>query len=231
VAGPAGTGTADADAAVPQPPIPRQSLLRFFAIWLALGTQSFGGGPVTLALIRRAAVDTHHWMTEAEFTRDWALVQMAPGVNLLGATVLIGRRAAGGWGVALALAGLLLPSGFLTALISAFYVHFATLAAVHAAVRGIVPATVGLGLLTSVQMARPLLADSRREGAGSLAVSLCLLLGSAAAYALWPRVPMVALLFAAAAIAALSRWASHTRTVSPLEPRDAATEAAEAEAG
>lgn len=187
---------------VSHPPSPG-TILR---VWLRLGVQSFGGGAATLALIRRAVVDEHRWLTDAEFVRAWALCQVAPGINLLGLTVLIGRRLAGGVGVALCLLGLLLPSVAITVLLTACYARFRDLPAVHAAVRGVIPATVGIGLVTAYQMAFPLLAAGRREGHGRLLLGLALLAGSGLVVAAL-HLPVVGVLCAAGAVGALVHWA------------------------
>ena len=181
------------------------SLGRFFLVWLRLGAQSFGGGSVVLALIRRAAVEEYRWLSEAEFLRDWALIQLAPGINLIALTILIGRRVAGAKGIALALIGLLLPSALLTVLLTALYSRFSDRPEARAALRGILPATVGLGLRTAWQLALPVLRDSLRESRASFAVALALLLGSGFAAALWDHVPVVLLLCGAGAAAALFR--------------------------
>src|SRR5579862_3418915 len=125
----------------------QQSPLRFFSIWLSLGMQSFGGGVATFALIREAAVMRYSWVSEEEFTREWAMVLLVPGINLLALTILIGKRARGTTGIFLAMAGLLLPSVVMTALITAAYTHIRDVKQVQAALRGAVPAIVALGLL------------------------------------------------------------------------------------
>ena len=186
-------------------PIDSLSPRRFFAIWLLLGAQSFGGGSASLALIRRAAVDAHGWLTEAEFARDWALVQLAPGINLLALIILIGRRWGGARGIALALGGLLVPSAIATVLMTVVYARFATLPLVQAALRGILPATVGLGLLTAFQIARPLLRQSRVESKLSLGVAVALICACAALAAVWARLPVLFILCGAGAVFALFR--------------------------
>jgi chromate transporter len=194
--------TSDNPSATNTAPVSLWLLLR---IWLALGVQSFGGGTATLFLIRRAAVEQQRWLTSEEFTRDWALCLMAPGINLLCVTILIGRRAAGAPGAVVALAGLLLPSVAITVLMTAIYASAQRLGAVQAALRGVVPATVGLGLLLALGMARPLLAASRREGRPSLLLSCGLLAGSGLAVALW-RLPVVLVLCVAALVGAIAEW-------------------------
>lgn len=174
-------------------------------VWLSLGLQSFGGGAATLALIRQAMVEQRGWLTDAEFVRDWALCQVAPGINLLALTILIGRRLAGVPGIALSLVGLLLPSVAITVVITAIYAHVQDLSLVRSAVRGIIPATVGIGLLTAYNMAQPLLRDSRREGRTATLVASLLLVGGGGAVAL-RHPPVVAVLCVAGALGALFQW-------------------------
>lgn len=172
-------------------------------VWLLLGLQSFGGGATTLMLIRRAVVTQHHWLSEEEFTRDWAICQVAPGINLLGLTILIGWRLAGAIGIFVSLFGLLLPSVTITVLLTATYASIRDLDLAQTALRGIVPATVGLGLLLSFQMGRPLLSVSWREGYGSILVSCGVMLSSGLAVGL-RLMPVIAILCAAGAILAVA---------------------------
>jgi chromate transporter len=132
-----------------QPSAPIWNLFRQF---VAIGLQSFGGGATTLYLMRRVAVEEQRWVSDAEYTAFWGMVQIAPGINLLGQSVLIGHKVAGLRGSLIALAGLLLPSTTLT---------------VHA----IIPATVGIGCVLAYQMLRPVLQASRSEGMRSLVIS------------------------------------------------------------
>ena len=181
------------------------SSFSFFRVWLSLGLQSFGGGAATLALIRRASVEAHGWVTEAEFTRFWSLVQIAPGINLLALTILLGRRTAGARGIGLALAGLLLPSAAVTVLLTVSYQRVQDMPLVRDALHGIIPATVGVGLVTAWQIARPALLQSRREGRGNLAVSLALLLASAAAMQ-WGHLPVLVILLGAGILGGAWEW-------------------------
>ena len=182
------------------------SLLRLFYTWFLLGTQSFGGGTATLFMIRRAAVDQHRWLSPEEFTRDWAISQASPGINLLCITILLGRRVRGLAGSLVALFGLLLPSVTITVLMTALYADLRNLPITQAALHGVVPATVGLGLMLSVNMVRPLLEVSRRESNFSLGVSIVIVVGSALAVLVW-ELPVVYVLLGAAAIGGVARWA------------------------
>jgi chromate transporter len=105
----------------------------------------------------------------------------------------------------MALAGLLLPSVAITALLTALYAEVRELPQVAAALRGIIPATAGLGLVLTLQMARSPLGESRREGRVSLAVSLVVLLGSALTTWL-TQAPALVVLWGAGAVYALAAW-------------------------
>lgn len=187
-------------AAVEQP-----SLWLLVRVWFMLGLQSFGGGMATLYLIQRTTVERYRWLTAAEFSRDWALCQAAPGINLLCMTILIGRKVAGLAGALAALVGLMFPSVTLTVVMIALYADLRNLPVIQAALHGIVPATVGLGLLLTTNMARPLLTASQRESAISLLVSVFILVGSALAVVLW-ELPVLVVLLSAGGLGALTMW-------------------------
>jgi chromate transporter len=183
----------------------RLSAWRQLLIWVNIGIQSFGGGAATLYLIRRETVERRGWLSDEEYARYWGICQIAPGINILGLVILIGRQVSGALGVALALAGLLLPSAAITIILTAVYSLVEQVPVVQAALRGVVPATVGLGLLLAVGMLRPLLSASRKEGRASLAVALALLAGSVLAAGL-TSMPVVAVLWGTGGLAALANW-------------------------
>jgi len=168
--------------------------------------QSFGGGTATLALIRRAVVDDLKWITPVEFTSYWALVVMVPGINLLGLTILIGRQIGGAKGVAIALAGLLLPSVTITIVLTALYAKVQRSHLIVSALGGVIPATIGVGFVTGLQIARPVLASCVKRGALSLVVAFTIMIGSGVLEALahWP---VVAILITSGSLGALTQFA------------------------
>ncbi len=175
-------------------------------VWLLLGAQSFGGGAATLFLIRRAVVERYGWISAEAFTRYWAICQIAPGINLLGLTILIGWHLAGVTGVTLSLLGLLFPSVLITILLTALYASIQDLALVQAAFRGVIPATVGLGFLLSIQMGRPLLVAGWRTSRLRFWLSCALLIGSGIVVAVW-HPPVIAVLCVSGAVGAVvERW-------------------------
>ncbi len=178
------------------------SKLKFFLIWLNLGLQSFGGGVATFALIRQAAVNTYKWTSEEDFTRDWGMVQLAPGVNLLALVILLGRRVMGLTGILLALFGLMLPCVLITTVLTIGYSHISGLPAVQHAIKGALPAIVALGLLSSYQMAVPIIKSAKRESPFS--IFLCIFLMVASGWLLIRyAVPVFAILICAGAVLAI----------------------------
>ena len=178
--------------------------------WVSIGMQSFGGGSATLYLMRRETVERRHWISDEEFTRYWGICQIAPGINLIGQTILIGYRIGGVRGLVIGLAGMLLPSVTLTVLITALYAHLRDQPLVNAALRGIVPATTGLGLLLSLQMVRQPLAASRAESRASLVFSLALLGGSALLVG-FVGAPVLAVLWGVGIVSGLAHWLRNAR--------------------
>jgi chromate transporter len=193
-------------------PIAARNVSPWRLLWICttIGVQSFGGGSATLYLIRRVAVERHQWLTDDDFTRYWGICQIAPGINILGLIILIGWRVGGAIGAMLGLIGLLLPSAAITVALTSIYASIREATLVRAAIAGIVPATVGLGLLLGYTMVRPLLSEARREGGTSVVVAGALLLGSTLAAAL-TRAPVLAILWGAGGLSALTRWRYATR--------------------
>ncbi len=174
----------------------------WFRVWLRIGLQSFGGGVTTISLIRQELVERGKWVTPDEYVRDFALCQLAPGVNILGIAVIFGRRLGGRFGIPLALAGLLLPSATVTACITAGYVQVKSTTAVVAALRGVMPAVAGLGIATALQTSQAPLRGSREEGFPSTLVALLLVAIPAVAVLHW-NVPTVYVLLIASLLGAL----------------------------
>lgn len=176
---------------------PQTGLWPIFITFLTLGIQSFGGGSATFFLIHQVCLQ-RGWMDEEEFLRSWALAQITPGINLVKLTALIGHKLRGWPGVICAMAGLLLPSALLTVLMTAGFALLRNQPVVQAAMRGILPATIGLSLTMAIQMAAPVLGKARKEGPSRLAVQLIVLVGSALLLILNLVSPVVILLLSGA---------------------------------
>lgn len=122
--------------------------------WIGIGTQSVGGGPATLYLIRLVFIGRKHWLTERQFFEDWTLAKLSPGVTLIALTALLGRRIGARRGIVLALGGLLVPAGVITAALTGGIGLVENEPAVKAALSGMGPVTVGMMLGLTTMLAR-----------------------------------------------------------------------------
>ena len=183
----------------------------FFRAWARIGLQSFGGGSTTLYLMRQLTVTTHTWVSEQEFAEYWGIVQVAPGINLLGQTALIGWKVARLRGALIALLGLLLPSISITIAITALYATIRDNPVVAAIIRGMIPATAGIGIILVVQMLRPSWQQARNEGRASMLGSMVVIIGAPLLLAL-TTLPAVLLLWGAGIVMAVLFWRLRVRS-------------------
>ena len=160
---------------------PRPGKWQLFRIWASVGLQSFGGGASTTFLIQRTFIEKHKWLSMEEFTQLWNLCILTPGINLVALTILIGRKLGGAWGIAISLAGLLLPSALITCLLTVGFKSVEHLPEVQAVLRGVVPATGGIMLLVGLNFALPLIRRGYKEGLLYLLVSIVLIIACALA--------------------------------------------------
>lgn len=177
-------------------------------IWAGIGLQSFGGGATTLYLMRKVSVEEQHWITDEEYANYWGIVQIAPGINILGQTILIGYRIAGVVGAIMALAGLLIPSVAITIVITAAYTIVREQPVINAVLRGIIPATVGVGLLLALQMIWPPLRTSRHEGRSTLVLSIIVCL-AVIMCAITTTLPSLVILWGGAGVYGTIYWLIH----------------------
>jgi chromate transporter len=129
-------------------------------IFIAVGTQSVGGGASTLFLLRRFLVERHRLISEREFNEAWALCQLSPGIHLVALAGLLGQRIAGARGVIVAVSGMMVPAAIITATMTAAYGVIADHPLARAALAGMAPATGGMTIGLAIVLVR----GARRHG-------------------------------------------------------------------
>jgi chromate transporter len=154
-------------------------------------------------MIRRSFVDKHGWLSEEEFSRDWSICQLAPGINLVALAYLIGKRLGGWKAILVSLAGMLLPSFAIAVGLTIAFVGVSSSPAIRSALRMVVPAIVGIGLATAIQLGRPILKEARTENTVTLAWLACLLVGSAVVVFVW-HPPVILVLLSGGVIGAVA---------------------------
>ena len=82
--------------------------LQLFLSFLQIGAFSFGGGYAAMPLIQSQVVDSHKWLSMAEFTNLITISQMTPGPIAVNSATFVGLKVAGIGGAAVATAGCIL---------------------------------------------------------------------------------------------------------------------------
>lgn len=127
--------------------------LILFWSFLKIGIFGFGGGYAILALIENEVVDTHAWMSTAEFTDIVAISQATPGPIAINCATYVGYTATDSiLGSAIATFAVCLPSLILASLAARFIYKFRDNKYVAAAFKGLRPAVVGLILAAGLTL-------------------------------------------------------------------------------
>ena len=127
--------------------------LSLFITFFEIGLFGFGGGYGMLSLIQHETVETHHWLSTAEFTDIVAISQMTPGPIGISSATYCGYTAIhnAGYGELTSILGsvtatlaLVLPSLTLMILISRVFMRYMNTRPVRSVFTGLRPAVVGL---------------------------------------------------------------------------------------
>ena len=128
-------------------------LLTLSAIFLRMGSVTFGGGLVMVPLIESEVVNNHHWLTHQEFADAFALGQLTPGPVLITAT-FVGYRVAGTLGALVATVSIFLPAFLMTIAAASSLRRFRNNEQVQSFLRGIAPAVIGLLVAAGLSIGR-----------------------------------------------------------------------------
>jgi chromate transporter len=100
-------------------------ILKLALTFGALSLVSVGGAPAMMPEIHRLSVEVNPWLTNAEFARDFALSQTAPGPNFLMIS-LVGWRVAGFAGLMAATLAAVITSSIIAIIVGRLYRRFST---------------------------------------------------------------------------------------------------------
>lgn len=128
-------------------------LLQLFWLFALLSMLAFGGGAGVLPDIQRATVDTYHWMTAEEFLDNFAISRATPGPGSL-IVLLIGQKAAGLPGAAVAFAAMFLPSSIVVHFVARFWHRAAHSAWREVVERALAPVGIGLTFASGLALMR-----------------------------------------------------------------------------
>ena len=104
----------------------RQILLKLFISNLYISAFTFGGGFVIVTFMKRKFVDQLQWLEENEMLDMTALAQSSPGAIAVNASILVGWRVAGFWGMVVGVLGTIIPPMVVLSIVSIIYNAFIT---------------------------------------------------------------------------------------------------------
>ncbi|MGE0419101.1 MAG: chromate transporter [Acetobacteraceae bacterium] len=129
------------------------TLIQLALLFSMLSMLAFGGGAGVIPDMQRAAVDVYHWMTAREFLDMFAISRAAPGPGSQ-IVVLIGQKAAGLPGAAVAFVAMFLPSCLVVHLIARVWHRAAHAAWRQVVERALAPIAIGLTFASGLALAR-----------------------------------------------------------------------------
>lgn len=124
-------------------------LIKLALTFGALSLVSVGGAPAMMPEIHRLSVEVNPWLTNADFARDFALSQTAPGPNFMMIS-LVGWRVAGFAGLMAATLAAIVPSSILAVIVGRLYNRFSTMAWFPVVKAALPPLVMGLILASGV---------------------------------------------------------------------------------
>jgi chromate transporter len=130
------------------------SYFKLFLSFFKIGMFTLGGGYAMLPLIQREVVEKNRWMDDETFVDGLAAAQACPGPIAVNLSVYAGYHIAGGWGMALAVLGTVLPSFLIILLIAVSFSDWANQSLVQKIFKGLRPAVTALIAVPVIQIAQ-----------------------------------------------------------------------------
>lgn len=120
------------------------ALRELAALFLRLGTISFGGPAAHAALIEAEVVGKRQWVTRQQFLDMLGAANLIPGPTSTEVAINVGFVRAGWAGLCVAGASFILPAALITGAFAWAYVHFGALPQAASVLAGIKPAVIAV---------------------------------------------------------------------------------------
>ena len=143
--------------------------LSLFITFFKIGLFGFGGGYGMLSLIQHETVESHHWLSTAEFTDIVAISQMTPGPIGINSATYCGFTTF----------ALVLPSLILMILISKMFMKYMKTSLVQSVFTGLRPAVVGLLAAATLLLCNEENFSTPKENPWQFFISCALLIATA----------------------------------------------------
>jgi chromate transporter len=124
-------------------------------LFLKLGTISFGGPAVYIAMMEAEAVGRRQWLNSQQFLDRLGLTYLIPGPNAVEMAWQIGQHRSGLVGALAAAAAFTFPAAAISTVLAVAYTHYRTLPAfdLESCLRGIKPVVVALVAAAACRLA------------------------------------------------------------------------------
>lgn len=125
-----------------------------FWSFVKVGAFCVGGGYASMPLIQAEVIDSHAWLTLAQFIDIFTISQMTPGPIGINAATFVGMKVAGVPGAVCATAGFVFPSVIIVLILAKLFFKYGDIGPVRGILNGLRPAVValicsaGLGFIT-----------------------------------------------------------------------------------
>src|SRR4051812_18026059 len=120
------------------------SLRTLAAVFLRLGTVSFGGPAAHIAMMEEEFVRRRGWLTHAEFLDLIGAANLIPGPNSTEVAIHVGHKVAGWLGLLVAGVCFILPAALIVAALAWVYVTFGQLPSVEGILYGVKPVVIAV---------------------------------------------------------------------------------------
>ena len=134
-------------------------LLLLYWTFLKIGLFTIGGGYAMIPLMEAEVINTHNWLSPAEFLDIIAVAEMTPGPVSINAATFIGYRLAGVTGSLITTLGVITPSLVLLLLFSRLLNKLIHNPGAESFINGLRSALVALILLASFNLGQTAIID------------------------------------------------------------------------
>jgi len=148
----------------------RRRLWEVAALFLKMGTISFGGPAAHIALMETETVRKRNWLTREYFMDLLSAVNLVPGPNATEMAIHIGYLRAGWPGLIVGGAAFILPAALISGALAWAYVTYGSLPQANALFYGINPAIIAIIVAATYRLGKSAIKDWRL----ALLAALCL---------------------------------------------------------
>ena len=136
-------------------PKPSLSLKEVFLVFFKAGC-AFGGGLGVLALLQEQLVTLRRILPDKELLTLWSIGRIMPSGTMTAVAVAVGHRLAGFPGTVVALVAMILPGFVCVVLLTIAYAWFAHGPVLDYIDATLLPAAVGIVVVSAVRLGRPM---------------------------------------------------------------------------